>query len=362
MTLFSLMIVFCTALSVVLIVPSTVSAATPDYLSWERTEAKAGDLLANRYVLFDKSKFNDWLKFDFEGSPYGSASARDYGEIRFSHVEDTANRYILYSYENENDSSVILMPELYQDDTYAVFKITPYTTNFDEGTIGVKPLTLTSTLSDPYEQGFDGMYFITDNGATLPDDGSTGGTEDTDDTLSEFIGTNYNGSYLTAGTKFDNFLLCIHEGVTGVINFETEGANIYILADGKIKYTNGTVSEEIDAFAISNRYGVKAYVYDVGGLPSNLTVKSLAGTVSGSAYSLISKDSAAPENPDNGNDTENPGTAYPGIVTDEGDFWDKARDFFENLSTKISENTGVVVGSTGALILVAIVLYIIFKR
>ena len=358
MTLFSLMIVFCTALSVVLIVPSPVSAATPDYLSWERSEAKAGDLLANRYVLFDKTKGTHTIQFDVVGDMYDPVNTGyNYGEIRFTKVEDSSE-YLLVAYENEEDTAIIEMQKYYEDATYAVFFITPFTTNFGENVaFGTLPLTLTSTLSDDV----DGMYFITDNGATLPDDGSTGGT-DTDDTLNEFIGTNYNGSYLTAGTNFDNFLLCIHEGATGVINFETNGANIYIMADGKIKYTNGTVSEEIDAFAISNRYGVKAYVYDVGGLPSNLTVKSLAGTVNGSAYSLISKDSAAPENPDSGNDTENPGTFYPDIVTDESDFWDKARDFFENLSTKISENTGVVVGSTGALILVAIVLYLIFKR
>ena len=303
MTLFSLMIVFCTALSVVLIVPSPVSAATPDYLSWERSEAKAGDLLANRYVLFDKTKGTQRIEFDgVEDENAGAVLV--YGEVAFYPLgaTDADNEAMLIAYETEDNT--IAFQKYYEDATYAVFYITPFTTNFEEGTYGpIYPLTTTSTIS-----GVSGsMYFITDNGATLPDDGSTGGT-DTDDTLNEFIGTNYNGSYLTAGTKFDNFLLCIHEGATGVINFETNGANIYIMADGKIKYTNGTVSEEIDAFAISNRYGVKAYVYDVGGLPSNLIVKSLAGTVNGSAYSLISKDSAAPENPGSGNDTENSGS------------------------------------------------------
>ena len=63
MTIFSAILIVLTALGIMLTAPATAKAEElPDYLNWTRTEAKAGDLLANRYVLFSKNE----LKEDYE--------------------------------------------------------------------------------------------------------------------------------------------------------------------------------------------------------------------------------------------------------------------------------------------------------
>ena len=348
MTIFSAILIVLTALGVMLTAPVTAKAEElPDYLNWTRTEAKAGDLLANRYVLFSKSE-NESVCFDIEGETWGP---EDWGEIRFGIENGSA---FLIGWLSEADNDVISMDKLYEDNNYAVFYVEPFNTNYVEKVPGTKKLTASSRLGYDYN-----FYFIEDNGATLPDGGET----PENGTLPEITGVNYNAVYPQKGDKFDNTAyLCVPVTVDDECIISFEGGK-YIGIKGYDEVT--FEGEKIEPVAVTNRYGVKAYVYDVSSVPANLTVSMIAGTDGLDVYTLVLKTGAEPEtptpnpsNPGNGGN-ENPGNENPGNENPGEE--NPGFDIGKWLDQFLNDNLGLALGSTGALVFV-FVLILIFKR
>ena len=93
----------------------------------------------------------------------------------------------------------------------------------------------------------------------------------------------------------------------------------------------------------------------------------IAGTDGLDVYTLVLKTGAEPEvptqpsNPGDGGNTEDPSTPPsegPGDETPE----DKTPQWIKDLDKWFEQNTGIVLGSSGTIILLAVVLFILLRR
>ncbi len=267
-TFFSIMMVFCTFLGITLTFPiTTVNAEeSTDYLSWERTELKTGDLIANRYLMLDMSFYND------EGKqiPYGDS------------VDDDSSlfNYLMFGLDSLNDKDLFLTTAntedglhffwpIYKDTNYYVwyieiFEEPPY--EFNERT----PLKDSSVvILNGKEQNIDGFYFLTE--PEEPEDE----IPDVPTDLPTFDSANYNVTYLSSSSSSSSFCFTdsyfvVPENILSgnILMFELEDKNynpyFRFSYAHYLTYYSGDGSRQalILPIAITNRYGVKSYVYD----------------------------------------------------------------------------------------------------